>query len=117
MKTESDWTEKKVLKAFKNSAFDIEKSHIQIFNEKNIIKYPFVKYKITSNNSSVYLILVQYETGLSAIGNATKTANQFRSSDDKYVSSGVNGNVLSLIVSSIEDKNINKSAFDILKKV
>ncbi len=117
MKAESDWKKIKLIKAFESKGYSIVKSERKIFEEEEKINLPFVKYKISIENEYAYLIVVHFKTASYAVNNATRIANSFRVLKDTYVSSGVNGDFLSLVVTSIDGKEFNAKIFNVLKDI
>lgn len=117
MKTKSDWREKDIIRICEINNFSVEKEKNLIFEKEEMIDFPFFKYKISGKEGEVYLILVRFKDISDAVTNATRISNQFRLLKNKYVSSGVNGNVLSLIISSIDKIILNTRIFDILKNM
>lgn len=112
----SDWQEKKIVKAFESKNISSEKIDRALFEEELIIKSPFYKYEIhVTPKVNVYLIVITFSTASDAIKKATEIPNSFRKITDVYVSSGVNGNVMALVISSLENKKGNDSVFEILK--
>ncbi len=112
----SDWQEKKIVKAFERKNISSEKIDRQLFEEEHIIKSPFYKHEIrVTPKVNVYLIVITFSTASEAIKKATEIPNSFRKIKDVYVSSGVNGNVMALVTSSLENKNDNEFVFEILK--
>lgn len=117
MNTKSDWKEPKLIEAFKSNGYFIVKSEDKIFAAEKNLSLPFTKYKISSNGYSSYLLVFHFELISDAINSATRIANSFRNLGNTYVSSGVNGNILSLVVSTMIDKDFNIHLFDVLKKI
>ena len=117
IKTKSDWEKDRVVKTFCAKGFYVHREKERIFPEETFLSFPYIKYRISVEGGEAYLLLVKFDNPSEAITLAANISNQFRKSGDQYVSSGVNGQILSLIISSTDKETENIRLFDILREM
>lgn len=113
----SDWKKANLIEAFEKNAYDIGVLESITFDAEKKIDVPYEKYTLSNQDIQMYLIAIEFETSMDAINKSTQIANDFRRSTDNFISSGVNGNILCMIISSEKQKEFNLEAFSVLKNI